>query len=42
MTFSANPEAEALNAELSGNPELLPLREVVPEIRTVGYAWSVS
>ena len=30
MTFSANPEADALNAEIKGNPELPPLEERLP------------
>ncbi|MFK7944078.1 MAG: ABC transporter substrate-binding protein [Paracoccaceae bacterium] len=31
MTFTANPEIEALNGEIQGNPALLPLAERVPE-----------
>lgn len=30
MTFSANPEIEALNAEIKGNPDLPPLEERLP------------
>lgn len=30
MTFSANPEIEALNAEIQGNPDLPPLAERLP------------
>ena len=31
MEFSGNPEAEALNAEIQGNPALPPLAERIPE-----------
>ncbi|MDJ0827743.1 MAG: ABC transporter substrate-binding protein [Rhodobacter sp.] len=31
MAFSGNPEADALNAEIKGNPDLPPLAERIPE-----------